>query len=204
MLARCWIGLGSTWEIFQNGLKPYACGVVAHPAIDAVRVAARKYGFGPADVEGIDLDVHPLTLALTGRRDPQTGLEGKFSVTFACAVALIEGTARKNQFTDEKVHQPDIRQLMSRIEAKANPSIPYTEARATLRLKDGRTLTEHVQAATGTPGNPISDNELDDKVRELLEPTLGAPRAQHLMGLVHDLPSVKDVSVLASGATKMR
>ena len=85
--------LGQRWEIFRNGFKPYSCGVVIHPGIDAVRLMGSKHGVKPEDVERIDLRVAPLVIELTGKMEPRTGLEGKFSVAFASAIALIEGTA---------------------------------------------------------------------------------------------------------------
>ncbi|MDE3077901.1 MAG: MmgE/PrpD family protein, partial [Chloroflexota bacterium] len=60
-------GLGERWEIFRNGFKPYACGVVTHPAIDAVRQLGSRQGVRAADVERIELRVHPLVLELTGK-----------------------------------------------------------------------------------------------------------------------------------------
>ena len=72
-------------------MKPYACGVVIHPAIDAVRDLAVRRGLDRGPIEKIRLRVHPLVLELTGKTDPRTGLEGKFSVTFACSIALLDG-----------------------------------------------------------------------------------------------------------------
>ena len=74
-------GLGERWQIFDNGVKPYACGVVIHPAIDAVRDLAVRKGLTADQIDRITLHVHPLVRELTGKTDPRTGLEGKFSVT---------------------------------------------------------------------------------------------------------------------------
>ena len=96
-------GLGQRWQIFDNGVKPYACGVVIHPAIDAVRDLAVRRGLAPERIEKIRLRVHPLVLELTGKTDPRTGLEGKFSVTFACSIALLDGRAGEAEFSDTAV-----------------------------------------------------------------------------------------------------
>jgi 2-methylcitrate dehydratase PrpD len=85
-------GLGSRWEIFRNGVKPYACGVVTHPPIDAVRRLRTEHGLGVEDIEGIELQVHPLVLELTGKAEPRTGLEGKFQ----CPVRLRDRPARRH------------------------------------------------------------------------------------------------------------
>ena len=114
-------GLGERWQIFDNGVKPYACGVVIHPAIDAVRDLAVRRGLTADRIEKIRLRVHPLVPELTGKTDPRTGLEGKFSVTFACAIALLEGRASEAEFSDAAVARADVRALMSRIESSRTP-----------------------------------------------------------------------------------
>lgn len=166
-------GLGERWETFRIGIKPYSCGVVTHPAIDAVRSLARATKAPAEDVEHIELGVHPLVMELTNKREPRTGLEGKFSITFAGAITWLEGTARHRQFTDEKVNRPDVKELRDRIRVVKDSAIEQTEAKATVRLRGGETLTEHVRYATGTPDNPISDQELREKFTELVEPELG-------------------------------
>lgn len=188
--------LGTRWEIFRNGFKPYSCGVVTHPGIDAVRRLGTDYGITSETVERIDLQVHPLVLELTGKTDPRTGLEGKFSIGFASAIALIEGTARQRQFTDEKVRRPDVIGLRDRVHPTADTSLSHTEAIATATLKDGRTQRVHVTAATGTPENPISDVELREKFLDLVEPVIGLSAGETLADRVSRLDTLEDVSSL--------
>jgi 2-methylcitrate dehydratase PrpD len=147
-------------------------------------------------VDRIDLRVHPLVLELTGKINPQTGLEGKFSITFAAAIALIEGTARQRQFTDEAVRRPDVIALRERIHASADPELSHTEAVATATLRDGRALTERVTAATGTPDNPISDAELQEKFADLVEPVLGGEAVRGLVRLVDRLEAQSDLGAI--------
>ena len=90
--------------------------MVIHPAIDAVRDLAVRRGLSADRIDKITLRVHPLVPELTGKTDPRTGLEGKFSVTFACAIALLEGRASEAEFSDAAVARPDVRAVMSRIE----------------------------------------------------------------------------------------
>jgi 2-methylcitrate dehydratase PrpD len=194
-------GLGDTWQIFDNGVKPYACGVVTHPPIDAVRQLRTVHGLTAGDVERIELTVHPLVLELTGKTEPRTGLEGKFSVTFACAIALLEGTAGEHQFTDEKVVAPGVRDLMSRITPAASPELNHSEARAVGHTRDGRTIEIVVEHATGTPQNRISDADLAAKFHDLADPVLGASRATELEAAVWKVAELDDVTELVQLAT---
>ena len=192
--------LGQRWEIRRNGFKPYACGVVTHPAIDAVRRLGSEQGVRADEVERIDLRVHPLVLELTGKTDPQTGLEGKFSIGFATAIALIEGAARPRQFTDANVRRPDVVALRQRIYAVADTGVSHTEAIATARLAGGATRTEHVRAASGTPENPISDADLRDKFMDLAGPALGQAQAAALAELVNRLETLDGLAPLVAAA----
>jgi 2-methylcitrate dehydratase PrpD len=180
--------LGERWETFRVGIKPYSCGVVTHPAIDAVRALARSTGAPAGEVEWIELGVHPLVMELTNKREPRTGLEGKFSIAFAGAISWIEGTARHKQFTDEKVNRPDVKELRDRILVVEDRSLGQTEAKATVTFNSGETSTEHVRHATGTPENPISDEELREKFADLVEPELGEGAARRVISLVDGLP----------------
>ena len=83
--------LGQTYEISINTYKPFACGVVIHPTLDACIQLRNQYKLTADQIDRVELKVHPLVLELTGKKTPQTGLEGKFSVYYAAAVALMRG-----------------------------------------------------------------------------------------------------------------
>ena len=85
--------LGETWEISLNTFKPFACGIVIHPIIDACIQLRNSPGFDVEAVEAVEAKVHPLVLELTGKKTPTAGLEGKFSVYHSAAVALLHGAA---------------------------------------------------------------------------------------------------------------
>jgi 2-methylcitrate dehydratase PrpD len=188
--------LGERWEIFRNGIKPYACGVVSHPPIDAVRRLGRDHGLGADDIERIQLIVHPLVAELTGKADPRTGLEGKFSVQFACAIALIDGAARERQFSDANVYRADVRRLMARIELVPSGDMPHEAATAVATTADGRRFEVVVTAATGTPDNPIDDDELVEKFHDLADPVIGAAQAAVLAAQVWSLDEADDLTAL--------
>jgi 2-methylcitrate dehydratase PrpD len=194
-------GLGERWETFRIGIKPYSCGVVTHPGIDAVRNLARATSALAGEVERIELGVHPLVIELTNKREPRTGLEGKFSIAFAGAISWIEGTARHRQFTDEKVNRSDVKDLRDRILVVEDRSLGQTEAKAMVRLKSGKTSTEHVRHATGTPENPISDEELREKFTDLVEPELGEKAVQRVISLVDGLPEIRSLQPLFDALT---
>jgi 2-methylcitrate dehydratase PrpD len=196
-LERLTEGLGERWEFANNGIKPYACGVVTHPIIDGVRRLREREGLTADQVREIRARVHPLVLDLTGKREPKVGLEGKFSVYHCAAIALIEGHARPGQFSDEAVNRPEAVALRRRVEATVDPSLQENQAEVSISLADGRTITEWVEAATGTPQNPISDQELREKVHDLLWPYLPRWKEERLLAMVDTLEDLPDVSAFA-------
>lgn len=101
-------GLGHGWELLQNTYKPFACGIVVHPAIDGCIQLRREHRLRADEIASVNLRVHPLVLDLTGKTEPQTGLEAKFSVFHCAAVALIDGAAGVAQFSDERVRDESV------------------------------------------------------------------------------------------------
>ncbi len=200
-LSRSVRGLGSDYLLLDNGLKPYACGVVTHPTIDGVRRLRQRHALRPAEVEEIELQVHPLVLELTGKKQPRTGLEGKFSIYFCAAIALIEGNARQSQFADEKVNRDEVVTLRDRVRAVVQPDLHENQAVVTVRTRDGRVLVERVEAASGTPGNPVSDEDLEEKFMDLVLPLLPREKAEGLAEQVRQLERLEDVSRLIELAT---
>src|SRR5580700_5104186 len=127
--------LGQTYEISLNTYKPFACGIVIHPAIDGCIQLRNQYNLAANQIERIDLRVHPLVLELTGKRAPQTGLEGKFSVYYAAAVAIVEGAAGEKQFSDQLVRDPAIVALQQRIKTVVDPSIHEEQVTIVITMK---------------------------------------------------------------------
>ena len=190
--------LGERFEISFNTYKPFACGVVIHPAIDGCVQLRNAHGLAAADVERGDLRVHPLVLELTGKTAPRTGLEGKFSVYHACAAGLVFGGAGEGEFADDVVAREDLVALRGRVHAAVDPAIGEAAADVTIRCTDGRTLHCAVAHAVGSLERPMSDDDLARKFRGLVDPVLGADRATQVQALCARLGSMPDLRALFS------
>ena len=189
-------GIGERWELRQNGLKPYANGVVSHPIQDGVIALRNEHHLTPDQVAAIELRVCPLVPELMNRAAPRWGLEGKFSYQHCAAAALVDGAGHDAQFSDAKVLDPLMAAVRARVSAVVDTAIPEHEAYVTLRLVDGRVLTAHVEHATGSPENPMPDAVLDEKFRALVTPVLGGVRADALLGAARHLDEAPDVRAL--------
>jgi 2-methylcitrate dehydratase PrpD len=192
--------LGESFEILLNTFKPYACGIVIHPAIDGCIQLRNQYGLIPPAIERIELRVNPLVLELTGKRAPQTGLEGKFSVFHACAVAIVEGAAGERQFSDRAVGDPTIVALRDRIAANVDANMPADAAGIDIVLRDGRDLPIFIAHALGSLERPMTDVDLEDKFTALAEDILSARRTRRLIDLCWKVKELSDVAEIARGA----
>lgn len=195
-LSRLTDGLGERWEIFNNGLKPYSCGVVSHPAIDAAIALHWNPDFGPANVESIEADVHPLVPELMGRMDPNVGLAGKFSCAHCISVGLVDGAAYPAQFADAKVVDPVLTDLRRKVKFNVVESMGEDQVELRLTMKDGSVLTQRVEHATGSPENPLSDERLEEKFMLLAGETLGEDGSKDLLGRLWRLEDLSNVTGL--------
>jgi 2-methylcitrate dehydratase PrpD len=189
--------LGSRFEISFNTYKPFACGIVIHPSIDAC-VQLRERGIVPGQVVRIELRVHPLVLELTGKKEPADGLAAKFSVYHGCAAGLVFGRAGEAEFADDVVNRPDVVALRRKVEATADATIDEDAADVTAVLDDGRRLHLHVEHAIGSLQRPLSDAQLDAKFAALVEPVLGAARQRAIGETCRRLGALPDVRELVA------
>ena len=189
--------LGKTFELSLNTYKPFACGIVEHPAIDGCIQLRNEHKLKAADIESIALGAHPLVLELTGKKTPQTGLESKFSVYHSSAVAIIYGAAGEEEYSDEVVRDPQVIALRDRVSAAVEPGIHEDQVRVTVKLKDGRTLEKFVEHAIGSVGKPMSDADLEAKFRAFAEGILSARERDNLMRLCWDIAQLKDAGEVA-------
>jgi 2-methylcitrate dehydratase PrpD len=185
--------LGTRFEIAFNTYKPFACGIVIHPAIDGCVQIRTMHGLRAEDVERIDLKVHPLVLELTGKTTPRIGLEGKFSVYHACAAAIIFGQAGEHEFSDAAVARPDVIALRNRIKAQADDAIREDAVDIIVTCRDGRALHLVVEHAIGSMERPMTDADLRAKFHGLVDPVLGAARAAELIGQCTRLAKLGDL-----------
>jgi 2-methylcitrate dehydratase PrpD len=191
--------LGDRFEISFNTYKPFACGIVIHPTIDAA-TQLRAKGVKPEDVERIELKVHSLVLELTGRKEPKDGLEGKFSVYHGFASGLIFGRAGEHEYADDIVNRPDMVALRGKVVATVDDAIDEASADVTAFLKDGRTEHVFVEHAIGSIEKPLTDAQLEQKFSELAEPVIGKERVARLIGACWKLGESADVTDLVAAA----
>jgi 2-methylcitrate dehydratase PrpD len=185
--------LGTRWEIARNGHKPYACGVVLHPALDAMVALRGAQVRTPAEIERVELAVHPFAVRITGLTDPETGLQSKFSIYHAAAAAYLDGRAGIAQFTDERAAMADVVALRGKIEARIDESLEKDQAAATLVTMSGERIESRIEHASGTVANPMSDGAIEDKFMANAVSIIGEQRARQVTAAAWALDALADV-----------
>jgi 2-methylcitrate dehydratase PrpD len=154
------------WEILRNSFKPFPCGIVIHPVIDAciqLHVELTREGHSPAQIKSVTAQVHPLVLELTGKKTPKDGLEAKFSVYHSGACGLLLGKATPSEYEDNVVLDPAVITIRDRITANIDSSIAADAAKVSVELQSGEVFTKYVEHAVGSRVNPLSDEKLREK-----------------------------------------
>jgi 2-methylcitrate dehydratase PrpD len=189
--------LGERFEISLNSYKPFACGIVIHPSIDACAQLCER-GVRPQQVERVELRVHPLVLELTGKKEPADGLQAKFSVYHGCAAGLTFGRASEAEFSDEIVNRPDMMALRRKVVATVDEGIDEASADVTAVLNDGRRVHVFVEHAIGSLQKPMSNAQLEDKFHGLADPVLGSAAAGRLIAACWQAGNAPGLRALAA------
>ncbi len=189
--------LGSGWEITKNGFKPYACGVVLHPAIDALIALRQVKKWDYDGIQSIEVKVNPLVVSITGTQKPSSGLHSKFSIYHSIAVAFMDGKAGIEQYSDQSVLDPIAEQLREKITVTTDESLQRDQAHARITTNTGseEVFIEH---AKGTVDHPMSDQDLIEKFLANAAPVIGMERAQDAQKMIWDIEHEQDIEKLIS------
>jgi 2-methylcitrate dehydratase PrpD len=180
--------------------KPFACGLVVHATIDACIQLRNEHRLQPDAIASVELVVCPIVMELTAITDPQTGLEGKFSIFHAAAAATVFGAGGEAQFSDAAVHDARVVALRKRITAVPDPQLRKIAARVNVRLNDGRVVTKHVENALGTLKRPMSDADLEAKCRGLTDGIISTSQTDELIRLCWSIAALPDAGAIARAA----
>jgi 2-methylcitrate dehydratase PrpD len=185
--------LGTYWCLLENSHKPFACGSLTHPTMEAVLYLRTANDIDPADVASITATVHSYVSWVTAKDAPTTGLQGKFSIFHAAAVAMVDGEGLPTQFTDDRVQADDVQAMRAKVAIEVDDTLPKEGARVRITLRDGTEFEHEVPRNKGASDNPLTDDDLQDKFLGLAAPVLGEQTARQTVDAMWDLERADDV-----------
>ena len=165
------LDFSSNWDLLTNGLvfKQYPCCSGSHPASDLIKEMIEKYSISVNDIENIKVGCSILAPKELKCDFPKTALEAKFSMRYAIASMLIYGNLSLNEFSDEKVQNDEIQNLMQRIsvdiddEFKKLGFIGTSPARIKIYHKNKVIYEDINMLAKGNPNKELSNEEMKKK-----------------------------------------
>lgn len=193
--------LGKSYEILSNSYKPFACGIVLHPTIDACIQLRSRGGFAIDDIKNVTLYVHPLVLELTGKTKPRDGLESKFSVYHAAAIALVEGDGGEEQFSDRAATDRQVIALRQKVTAIIDQNVAPDAVRLCVALTDENRFECDVEHAIGSLIRPMTDTDLERKFTSLAKEHLHPEQIRNLLALCWRIETLVDVAEVSEAAT---
>ena len=193
--------LGSEYNLLVNTYKPFPCGIVVHPTIDACIQIHREHRLSSREIAAVDLKVAPLVLDLCNKQRIKAGLEGKFSVFHAAAIGLVRGKAGIAEFTDATVNDPEVKRVRELATAKSDPAIGEDQVEVNVTLTDGRRITKRLEHSIGNLARPMTDRELEDKFRDQAVAAVTRTQIDKLIGLCWKIDTIADCNELIAAAT---
>jgi 2-methylcitrate dehydratase PrpD len=156
-------GLGETYEISTLAYKPYPCGFVIHPIIDACLEIVKAEKFDHTRIERIELTVNPLAVKLCDRPNPETRRQAIVSLQHWTAASLVYKAAGIEQFSEAALHESAVVNIRRKIVATSEDSIGREAAIARVIMQDGKNLEAKVLDCRGSARRPMSDDDLSQK-----------------------------------------
>ncbi|EXJ80940.1 hypothetical protein A1O3_07228 [Capronia epimyces CBS 606.96] len=208
------LACGGPWQILSNAFKPYPCGIVIHPLIDACLEVSRSFSVdgevkptgGPRDLNDlaeIQVTANPQLLRLCNVRHPRTGLETIFSLYHGCAVALVYGRATPAEFSDDvAANDALVHSIRDRVSVQTDAKLRDDEAYVTFTSRSKAhgaqaARTVYIEHATGSVRNPMTKAQLEEKFVSQTEPHLGKEKTRRVIEACWTLESIEDVGELA-------
>jgi 2-methylcitrate dehydratase PrpD len=195
--------LGARWEILDTGItvKLYPSCAATHPMLDALIDLQARERFTADDVERVDVGVDPVTPTVLIYDRPSSGLQGKFSLPFCAAAAIVNRSVGIETFDEAQLHDSQIAALQPRVTMRIDDTLdtaapPLTQARVTVTLKNGTTLTADANGARGYPERPPTDDQLKTKFKSCAARVMSSVQAHEALTALRGLEavSVSDVS----------
>ena len=183
-------------------IKPYPSGVLTHPSMDALKFLMSDEGIKAEEIEQITISAGSNVLGPIRFERATTELEGKFCFQFLLAAIALRGQAGKGEFTDAFVSSENCQKMQSRIKTAFDEDIEAMgwdriRSRINLTTKDGREFERWAnEAYRGSPHNPLTDDQLEDKFRNCAAGLLNDAACQHVFDTVWQLENVADIGVL--------
>lgn len=194
------------YDLMEPGIafKRHPCCASTHPAVDALLRITAEHDLEAADIAAIRSWTHPRRLRHTNRPNPQSGLDGKFSVQYVLARAALDGSVRLDHFDDAAVHDPRVRAFMARIVAEPHPeavmeSTEHFFADVEVTTTSGEKFSAYVDRPLGRDrAHPLPPGALETKFRDCAAPVIADDAARAIEAAILGLETQADIRTIGN------
>lgn len=189
-------GLGSRYEILAASIKKWCVGSPIQAALDSLTELMAEHRLRAEDVARLRAIMPDDRFVIINDRDmPDVCLQHLLALT------LVDGDLTFASSHDHaRMHDPAVLAMRQRIEAIPSAELtvarPARQAIIEIDCTDGRRLGHRTRAVLGTPDNPMSEGQVEEKARDLMAPVLGADKTERLIAALRGLEALDDVSQL--------
>ncbi len=196
-------GLGSSWEILQNGFKFFPTVLTSHSPIQATLAIVNKHAIDPAQIARITNETYDTVMMHFGNKEVTSGMAARLSVPYCIAISAIDRKLTSAQFSPARFNDPLVRAVLAKTELIPNAEFNKLRpdnfpARVTITMKNGASFQEMVLFPKGDPQDPLSASELEEKFRENVAKKLSPAGAGKLLATLYALPDASNLNELAS------
>ncbi len=197
-------GYGEGYRIEENSFKPYACCRHTHSANYCIEQILASHNLDPEEILSITDDTYSTAVQTTNNPYPENPYAAKFSLQFCIAAAIVLKDLSDRVFTMENINNPQIKNLMAKIQVKVNKDLDDDfrkdpnrwSHRLAIALANGETITEQVDYPIGDFKNPFDQPMADRKFRLLAQDMLGEETCSQLLEGLHQLETIQDINTL--------
>ncbi|MBI4190983.1 MAG: MmgE/PrpD family protein [Betaproteobacteria bacterium] len=207
-LARLTDGLGTLWHMLDTAIKPHSANHFFHPMADALDIIRDREPITPEQVKSLTVytNSEPILSHCGSITEPEDVLGAQFSTPFSLAMRLHHGgrgVAGGNGFWDYprvNVKDPQLiataRKIKCVVAKGADWLVVDKGAGLEIETTDGRRIRQVVEYSKGMPENPLSDAEVKEKFRSLVDPILPDGRPQQIIDAVENIEKIKNIDEL--------
>lgn len=194
--------LGRAFETLNIGIKRCACHINAHAPIEALQMLRTEIGFNPEEVRAIVVSGIEKLVTHHAIYQPKDLMMAQYSIPFCVALSLYADPTDPESFNEDKLKDKNILAMMRKVRLKVDREIEEKgwdrAARVSVALANQRRLSKLVIHFKGTPRNPMSQLDVEDKARKLTRAILSERQLERLVETVKTLEKTDDVSSIGA------
>jgi 2-methylcitrate dehydratase PrpD len=185
--------LGKVWVIPWLAQKYHASCHFTHSPVEATLEIVKKQGLCVDEIRSIRVLGSRLAIDAASKREPKTGLEGKFSISYCIANAVLRGDTGVGAFADEKVRDPSLRKLMESISVGVDSNLAELESQVIVETVGGKVFSTCADVLKQIPDLDTKKTKIAAKFRSLCTPELGTENTEQLLTTILSLEKLESI-----------